>query len=155
MAGTGVEAQLQLTFAWLPRPRSAGFLLLGMLAWLAAAFTAAVVIAVVLGIGSVLIRPVPGFARAAPPSRVAVVLAAAVAFQGTLFLAALRQGRLAGDGDRRIGLGLWPVRHRGRIALLCVVMIVWIRTLVLLTEHIPALEQIRQIHYAGRARGAE
>jgi hypothetical protein len=113
------------------------FLLFGMMAWLVAGFAAAVATATVLGLGSVVLRRSAGVA--AGPAQLAYVLVAATAFQATLLLGALWQGRRAGSGDQNAGLGIRPIRHGRRVALLCVVMIVWLMAFVVLTAAIPAL----------------
>lgn len=119
--------------------RGTVFLLLGMLAWVVAGFAGAIVAAAVLGFGSVLLRQFLGLGFMPAPSPLVYVLVAATAFQGTLLLGALRQGRRTGGGDRCAGLGVRPIRRAGRIALLCAVMIIWLLAFVLLAARFPAL----------------
>ena len=141
MAGAGTETQLQLTLAAVTGQRGTTFLLLGMMAWIVAGFLGAAAAAAILGIGLVLLNRIPGFAIVPQSSRVVTVLIAAAAFQGTLLLGALRQGRRAGGGDRDAGLGVRPIRRGGRVALLCVVMIIWLLAFILLAAAIPALRE--------------
>jgi membrane protease YdiL (CAAX protease family) len=115
------------------------FLLLGMLAWVVAGFAGAAVVAAMVAAGSVTLRWLLGPVAVPEQSQLFYVLIAATAFQGFLLLAALWQGRRAGVGDRRVGLGVRPIRHGGRVALLCLVMIIWLMTFVLLTEALPGL----------------
>ncbi len=140
MAGARVEAQLQLTIALVPERRGTIFLLLGVLAWVAAGLIGAVVAATLLGVGALLLRQT-GFAFVPEPGVLSYVLLGSTVFQGTLLLSALRQGRLAGHGDRRAGLGIRPITHGGQVALLCVVMIVCLLAFVLLAARIPALRE--------------
>ena len=121
--------------------RGTVFLLLGMLAWVIAAFAVALAAAAVLGVASVVVRRLPGLGFVSAPSSVVYILVAAAAFQGTLLLAASRQGRLAGGGDRSVGLGAGPIRNVRQVALLCVVIIVWLLAIVLLAARSPALRE--------------
>lgn len=121
--------------------RGTVFLLLGMLAWVAAGFAGAVVVAAVLAFGSVLVHRLFGLASVPPPSELVYVLVGATGFQGTLLLGALWQGRRAGGGDRSVGLGVRRVRRLGRVALLCMVMVVWLLAFVLLAARLPALRE--------------
>lgn len=139
MAGAGVEAQLQLTLAAVTGQRGTIFLLLGMTAWIIAGFAGAVAAAALLSFGSVLLHRFVSGTIIPDPGQLAYVLIAATAFQGTLLLAALRQGRLAGGGDPYAGLGIKPIRRGDRVALLCVVMIIWLMSFVLLAAALPAL----------------
>jgi uncharacterized protein len=141
VAGAGVEAQFQLTIAIVSERRGTVFLLLGVLAWVAAGLLGAVVIATLVGVGAMLLRQFLGYGWVPEPSLLVYVLAGSTVFQGTLLLGALRQGRLAGNGDRRAGLGIRPVRHIGQVALLCMVMIVCLLGFVLLAARIPALRE--------------
>lgn len=139
MAGAWAEAQLQLTEAAVSGPRGTIFLLLGMMAWVVAGLAGAVVAAAILGAGSMLLRRFLGLAFVPEPGKLVYVLIAATAFQGTLLLGALRQGRRAGGGDRCAGLGIRPIMHAGRVALLCSVMVIWLMAFILLTAALPAL----------------
>jgi uncharacterized protein len=138
MAGARVEAQLQLTFAAMAERRSTIFLLLGMLAWVAAGFAGAL-IAAVLMVGVDALRGLRGTGSFSVPTDVAYVLIPAWVFQGILLLAALRQGRQTANGDWRTGLGAGPVENKGRVTLLCATMILWLTGFILLTAAIPAL----------------
>jgi membrane protease YdiL (CAAX protease family) len=122
--------------------RGSVLLLLGMLAWVAAGLICALLIATLLGVGAVLLRQGLGFGFVPEPNLLAYVMVGSIAFQGTLLWAALRQGLLAGNGDRRAGLGIRRIRHIGQVALLCLVMIVCLLTFVLLAAHIPALREL-------------
>ena len=82
-----------------------------------------------------------GFVFVPQTSRLVTVLIAAAVFQGILLLGALRQGRRAGDGDSRAGLGVRSIRHGGQVALLCVVMIIWLMAFLLLAAAVPALRE--------------
>lgn len=117
------------------------FLLLGMTGWVIAGFASAVTAAAVLGVGSVLLHRIAGFTVVPETNRLVIVLIAAAAFQGTLLWAALRQGQRAGGGDRSIGLGIRPIERGGRVALSCVMMIIWLFAFVLLAAAIPALRE--------------
>src|ERR1019366_4607449 len=110
--------------------RGSVFLLLGMLAWVAAGLVGALLIATVLGFGAVLLRQGLGFGFVPEPSLLVYVLVGSIVFQGTLLWGALRQGRRLGHGDRRDGLGIRPIRHIGQVALLCMVMIVCLLSFV-------------------------
>jgi membrane protease YdiL (CAAX protease family) len=141
VAGARVEVELQLTITLVSERRGTVFLLLGMLAWVAAGLVCAVVIATVLGLGTLLLRQHFGYGWLPEPGLLVYVLAGSTVFQGTLLLGALRQGRLAGNGDRRAGLGIRPIRHAGQVALLGVVMIVCLLSFVLLAARIPTLTE--------------
>ena len=141
MARAGVEAQLQLTLALVNGQRGTVFLLLGALAWIVAGLAGAMVTVAVLGVGSALLRRSLGPALIPEASQLVIVLVAASAFQGTLLLGALRQGRLTGGGDRRAGLGFRPIRRGGRVVLLCAVMIALLLAFVLLAARLPALRE--------------
>ncbi len=120
--------------------RGTVFLLLGMLAWVVAGFVVALIAAAVLGAGSALQRRLSGVAGDPAPDQLIYILIAAAAFQGTLLLGALWQGRRAGDGDRRVGLGFFlPVNRPGRVVWLCAVMIIWLLAFILAAEAFPAL----------------
>jgi uncharacterized protein len=121
--------------------RGSVFLLLGMLAWVAAGLVVALLVATVLGFSAVLLRQGLGLGFVPAPNLLAYVLAGSTAFQGTLLWGALRQGRRLGRGDRSAGLGIRRIRHIGQVALLCVVMIVCLLSFVLLAAHIPALRE--------------
>jgi CAAX protease family protein len=141
VAGAWTEAQLQLSTAILFERRGSVFLLLGMLAWVAIGLVGALLVATVMGFGSVLLRQGLGLGFIPEPSLLAYVLAGSTAFQGTLLWGALRQGRRLGNGNRCAGLGIRPIRHIGQVALLCVVMIVCLLSFVLLAARIPALRE--------------
>jgi membrane protease YdiL (CAAX protease family) len=141
MAGAGVEAQLQLILAFVSGLRGTVFLLLGALAWIVTGFAGAMIAAAILGLGSVLLRRLPGLAFIPGASQLVIVLVAATVFQGTLLLVALRQGRLTGGGDRRSGLGFRPIRRGGRVVLLCASMIALLLIFVLLAARLPALRE--------------
>lgn len=110
-----------------------------MLGWVLAGFAGAVLAAGVLGLSSVLLRVALGFSEVPAPSQLAYVLTAATAFQSVLLLAAFWQGGRAAAGDHCAGLGVRPIRHGGRVALLCIVMVIWLLTFILLAEAFPAL----------------
>jgi hypothetical protein len=139
VAGAGIEAQLQLSTAILFERRGSVFLLLGMLAWVAAGLFGALLIATVLGFGAVLLRQGLGFSSVPEPSLLVYVLVGSTAFQATLLFGALWQGRRLGNGNRCAGLGIRRIRHIGQVALLCIVMIVCLLGFVLLAARIPAL----------------
>jgi membrane protease YdiL (CAAX protease family) len=141
MAGARVETQLQLTIAVVAERRGTVFLLLGMLAWIAIAFAGAGVAAAVVGSAVGVARGLRGPAAIGPPPQVFYVLVAAWGFQGTLLLGALRQGRLAGSGDRSLGLGAGPLRRQGLVTLLCAAIIGWLACFILLMETFPALRE--------------
>jgi membrane protease YdiL (CAAX protease family) len=141
VAGAGIETQLQLTVPAVTRQRGTTFLLLGMMAWIVAGFACALAVAAILIFGSFLLQRILGFAIVPEEGRVVTVLIAAAAFQGTLLLGALRQGRRSGDGDRNAGLGVRPIHHGGQIALLCLIMIIWLLAFILLAAAIPALRE--------------
>jgi membrane protease YdiL (CAAX protease family) len=115
------------------------FLLFGMMAWIVAGFAGAVAVAAALAFGSMLLRRSMGLA--VEPAQLAYVLTAATAFQGVLLLGAVWQGRRTGHGDRCAGLGVRPIAHGGRVALLCAVMIIWLLAFVLLAAALPALRE--------------
>ena len=139
MAGARVEAQLQLTIASRSGSRGTVFLLLGMVAWVAAGFVGAVIAAGLLGIGSVLSRIVLGLGSIPAPDQLVYVLVGASGFQGTLLFGALWQARRTGGGDRVAGLGLMAIRRRMLVALLCAVMIAWLLCILQLVAAFPAL----------------
>lgn len=112
-----------------------------MLAWVVAGLLGAVAIAALLGVGAALLRQFLGYGFVPEPSLLVYVLAGSTAFQVTLLLAALRQGRLSGHGDRHVGLGIRPIRHGGRVALLGIAMIVCLLGFVLLAARLPALRE--------------
>jgi membrane protease YdiL (CAAX protease family) len=141
VAGARAEAQLQLSTAILFERRGSVFLLLGMLAWVIAGLVGALLVATVLGFSTLLLRQVLGFGFVPEPGLLAYVLAGSTAFQGTLLWGALRQGRRLGNGNRRVGLGVRPIRHVGQVALLCIVMIVCLLGFVLLAARIPTLRE--------------
>jgi hypothetical protein len=141
VAGTRVEAEFQLSTEILFERRGTVFLLLGMLAWVAAALVGAFVVAAILGVGAVLLRLGLGFGFVPEPNLLTYVLVGSTAFQATLLWGALRQGRLLGHGDRNAGLGIRPIRHPGQVALLGLVMIVCLLSFVLLAARIPALRE--------------
>ena len=119
--------------------RGTVFLLLGMLAWIAAGFAGAIAAAAVWALGAILLRRVFGFPNLPEPGQLVFLLIATAGFQGTLLLAALWRGRRAGGGDRREGMGLGPIRHRRVIALSCAAMVVWLMAFLLLADAWPAL----------------
>jgi membrane protease YdiL (CAAX protease family) len=123
----------------MPGQRGSIFLLLGVLAWIAAGFAGALLSAGALGLGSAVLRMVLGPAAFLSPGQLAYVLVGASGFQGTLLLGAMWQGRRAGGGDRPAGLGIRPVRHVGMIVLLCAAMIGWLMSFVGLAATFPAL----------------
>ncbi|MGD0429548.1 MAG: type II CAAX endopeptidase family protein [Acetobacteraceae bacterium] len=123
----------------MPGQRGSIFLLLGMLAWIAAGFAGALVSAGALRVGSALLRTVPGPIAVPAPGQLVYVLVAASGFQGTLLLGAMWQGRRAGGGDRRAGLGIRPVSQVGVVVLLCAAMIGWLMSFVGLAATFPAL----------------
>ena len=139
MAGARGEAQLQLTIAAMAERRSTVFLLLGMLAWVAVGFAGALLAAVLMGIGGGLLNGLGGPWSFTAPTDLVYVLVPAWVFQGILLLAALRQGRRTANGDWRTGLGAGPVANKGRITLLCALMILWLTGFIWLTAAIPAL----------------
>ena len=116
-------------------------LLLRMVAWIVAGLGGAIATAAMLGFGSVLLRRWTGFAIVAGPGRLLPVLFAATVFQGVLLLGAFRQARHAAAGGLREALGVRPIRHGGRVALLCTVMIIWLMAFVLLAAALPALRE--------------
>ena len=120
--------------------RSTVLLLLGMIAWVAAGLVAAFVLSVV-AVGGALawLHHGLGPELVGEQSVLLYVLVGSTAFQATLLAGAVRQGRLAGNGDWRFGLGIGRIRHVGRVALLCVVMIGCLLGFVLLSARIPAL----------------
>jgi membrane protease YdiL (CAAX protease family) len=121
--------------------RGTVFLLLGMLAWVAAGFAGAAVAAAAVGFSTGLVRGLLGPAAISFPRQPIYVLVAAWGFQGTLLLGALRQGRLAGNGGRCAGLGAEPLRRQGLIALLCAATIAWLACFVVLMEAFPTLRE--------------
>jgi membrane protease YdiL (CAAX protease family) len=121
--------------------RGTFFLLLGMLAWIAAGFAGALLTAGLWAGGAVLLRGPLGYSSVPMPSQLAFVLIATTGFQGTLLLAAWWQGRRAGNGDRQAGLGIGPIRHPGTIVWLCVAMVGWLIVFVILADAIPALRE--------------
>lgn len=141
MAGARIETQLQLSSDLLFERRGSVFLLLSMLAWVAAGLIGALLIATVLGFGAVLLRRGFGFSVVPEPSLLVYVLTGSVAFQGTLLWGALQQGRRLGNGNWRAGLGVRPIQHIGRVALLCIVMIVCLLGFVLMAARMPALRE--------------
>jgi membrane protease YdiL (CAAX protease family) len=121
--------------------RATVFLLLGMVAWVAAGFVAAAGSAVAFGFAVGLIFGSRGYEIVAGPSEFTYILIGAWTFQIVLLVAAFRQGRLAGNGDRSAGLGWRPVRRKGRVLLLCVAIIIWLLVFVLLAASVPALRE--------------
>jgi membrane protease YdiL (CAAX protease family) len=117
------------------------FLLLGMLAWVAVAFLGAVLAATLAGfaIGLAGARLGPGAVPAEP--LLIYVLIAACGFQVVLLLAALRQGRLAGAGDRCAGLGARSIRRQGLVAMFCLAMVIWLAVFITLMGRFPALRE--------------
>jgi membrane protease YdiL (CAAX protease family) len=116
-------------------------LVLVMLAWIAAGFAGGAIAAGVLAAGSALIRAVPGLAAVPAPGQVVYVLIAACGFQGTLLLGALWQGRRAGAGDWRTGVGVRPIRHLRPVVLLCATTIGWLFSFIGLAASFPALSE--------------
>jgi membrane protease YdiL (CAAX protease family) len=116
-------------------------LLLIMLAWVVAGFAGAAISAGLVAAGAVLLRGVPGLAAIRFPGQLVIVLIAASGFQGTLLLGALWQGRRAGRGNWRAGLGLMPIRNVGPILLSCAAMIAWLIGFIALAATFPALEE--------------
>ena len=121
--------------------RATVFLLLGMAAWVAVGFVAAAGSAVVFGFTVGLIFGPRGFEIVAAPSELTYVLVGVWVFQGVLLLAALRQGRRTGNGDRRAGLGWAPVRRKRLVLLLCGAIVVWLFVFILLAAAFPALRE--------------
>jgi len=119
--------------------RGTVFLLLGMMAWVVVAFAVAAVGAAVVGLTAACLRILIGAEAIPSVSPLGYVLSAATGFQATLLLAALRQGRLAGGGNRRVGLGAGPVRRKGTVALLCAATIVWLAAFMFMMNRFPAL----------------
>jgi membrane protease YdiL (CAAX protease family) len=119
MAGARVETELQLTLKALVGRGGTLFLLLGVLGWIAAGFVCALISAGVIAGGFAVLHEVPRFSAVPAPGKLLYILIASVVFQATLLLGALRQGRRAGEGDWRAGLGIRAIRHPGVVALLC------------------------------------
>jgi membrane protease YdiL (CAAX protease family) len=119
--------------------RGTALLLLGMLAWVAAAFIGAIVVTAVLGFAIGLLRGWLGPEIVPPTSLLIYVLIAACGFQGVLLLAALRQGLVTGAGDRCEGLGARPIRHQGMVVIFCLAMIIWLGVFITLMGRFPAL----------------
>jgi uncharacterized protein len=139
VARARIEAQLQLKIAAVTGQRGTFFLLLGMLVWVAAGFGGAVLAAAALGFVTAVMRGLLHISTFPSPPQLAYVLVAAVGFQGTLLLVALRQGRLAGGGNRSAGLGAGPIRRPRVVALLCAATVVWLIGFILLMAAFPAL----------------
>ncbi len=76
------------------------------------------------------------------PDKLVYALVGACGFQATMLLGAVWQGRLAGNGDLRAGLGIARVRRVVVIALLCAATIVWMACFAGLTEAFPALHAL-------------
>jgi len=125
----------------MPGRRGTIVLSLVMLAWIAAAFAGGAIAAGLLAAGSVLLRAVPGLAAIPAPGQIVYVLIAASGFQGTLLLGALWQGRRAGGGDWRAGVGARPIRHARPIVLLCAATIGWLFSFIGLAATFPALNE--------------
>jgi uncharacterized protein len=121
--------------------RSTIFLLLGMAAWIAAGFAGAFVAAGVVGVVTGVLRGVLQSDMIPAPSPLGYVLIGATGFQGTLLLAALRQGRRAGNGNWRAGAGFLPIQRKPLIALLCALMFGWLLVFLTLMAAIPALRE--------------
>jgi membrane protease YdiL (CAAX protease family) len=115
------------------------FLSLVMAAWIAAGFAGAAVAAVLMVASWVLLTAGLGFRAVPAPDQIAYVLIAACGFQGTLLLGAFWQGRRAGDGDWRTGLGIRAIERGTVVALLCVAMIGWLFCFLGLVAAFPAL----------------
>jgi membrane protease YdiL (CAAX protease family) len=135
VAGARIETQLQLTITVVAERRGTVFLLLGMLAWVAAGFAGALVAAAAAGIFRIWF----GAETLPEVSELGYVLIATAVFQGILLLAALRQGRLADDGDRCAGLGAGPIQRQSAVALLCAAMVVWLIGFMSVMQAVPAL----------------
>lgn len=120
-------------FGW----RGTVLLLLGMVGWILVAAVAGMVAAFLLALASGMARGL--FSLDLAPGPIAYVLTVTGAFQATLLAAAARQGRRLGDGDRRTGLGAGPVRRKGAVALLSLLMLLWAALMIVLIHVFPAL----------------
>ena len=112
--------------------RGTVFLLLGMLAWVAAAVAGTMA---VWGLLVALRRS----GAVAEPSGLVYTLLGGYGFHGTLLLGGLWQGRRLGRGDWRAGIGANQIRRKACIAFFCVVMVGWLMVVLALTAAIPAL----------------
>jgi len=110
------------------------FLLLGMLAWVAAAIGGTLLVWGAVALGAFGLRRL-GSNAVPQPTPLVFTLAGGFGFHGTLLLGALWQGRRLGNS----GLGIGPIRRVGLIALLCALTIFWLAGLIALTAAIPAL----------------
>ncbi len=138
MAGTGIEAELQLKTSGMAGRWGTVFLLLAMLAWVAAAVFGTQLVWGILSVGGILVRRL-GVTDIPETSRLVFTLLGGFGFHGTLLLGALWQARRAGKGDTRAGLGFRRIQHKPWIAALCVTMVGWLVGVIALTAALPAL----------------
>jgi uncharacterized protein len=116
------------------RRRSAFFLLLGIVAWVAIAVAGSVLAGYLLDV-------VVGWLRLTKPSDLLRLLVVTCGFQIILLLGALWQARRLGNGDWRAGIGFAPVRRKGLIAMLCLAMIAWLGIVLVLATLFPGLHE--------------
>jgi membrane protease YdiL (CAAX protease family) len=115
-------------------------LLLGMLGWIVAGFVGASITVAVLAFSGGVVRAASGHTIPSPDA-LAIILVGTGGFQGTLLLGALWQGRRAGGGAWRVGIGFWPLRRPRLVANLCVLMFGWLIAFLMLMAAIPSLRE--------------
>lgn len=109
------------------------------LGWIVGGFAVGIALSALLTLLLLLARETFLFPFLPVPAVLFYFLATAYGFQGTLLLAAWLQAPGTGNGDRRAGLGLGPIRLPGRVAILGMLLLGWDALLIRLIQVSPAL----------------